>query len=56
MAVPCQYKLAGDINEDCIVDFKDLASFAQNWMTNYDFLDYAPLASSWCIGSKNYKR
>ena len=32
MAVPCQYRLAGDFNEDCKVDFNDFSLMAQNWL------------------------
>ena len=28
----CAYTISGDINEDCVVNVKDLADFAQSWM------------------------
>ncbi|UCG56601.1 MAG: PD40 domain-containing protein [Phycisphaerales bacterium] len=30
--VPCPYYVAGDLNDDCRVDFLDVASFAANWL------------------------
>ena len=32
--VPCQYRLAGDLNDDCKVDFADLALMAANWLVD----------------------
>ena len=29
---PCQYVLAGDLNDDCRVDLADLAIMALNWL------------------------
>jgi len=29
---PCQYALAGDLSDDCRVDFADLAIMAANWL------------------------
>ena len=29
---PCGYDLVGDLNNDCRVDFKDLALMADNWL------------------------
>ena len=29
---PCTYTLAGDLNDDCAVDFKDFAVVANNWL------------------------
>jgi outer membrane protein assembly factor BamB len=31
---PCDYKLAGDINGDCKVDFLDFAVMSANWLVN----------------------
>ncbi|MCX5637542.1 MAG: hypothetical protein NTX52_07600, partial [Planctomycetota bacterium] len=28
----CQYKLTGDLNDDCRVNFYDFASMAANWL------------------------
>jgi N-acetylneuraminic acid mutarotase len=33
-AYDCPHKLAGDLNEDCCVDFVDLAILAQNWIVD----------------------
>jgi hypothetical protein len=30
--VPCPYYLAGDLNDDCRVDFLDVATLAANWL------------------------
>jgi hypothetical protein len=32
----CEYVLAGDLNEDCKVDFYDLAKMAANWLIDCD--------------------
>ena len=32
--VPCEYNLAGDLNDDCRVDFLDFALMADNWLTD----------------------
>jgi len=31
---PCQYVLAGDVNDDCKVNFYDFAKMAENWLIN----------------------
>jgi len=31
---PCLYRLAGDLNDDCRVDFADLAVMAANWLVD----------------------
>jgi probable HAF family extracellular repeat protein len=31
---PCDYKLAGDLNDDCKVDFADFAVMATNWLVD----------------------
>jgi hypothetical protein len=31
---PCQYSLAGDLNDDCKVDLYDFAQMASNWLIN----------------------
>jgi len=30
----CRYVLAGDLNDDCDVDFDDFAQLAENWLTD----------------------
>ena len=32
----CEYVLAGDMNDDCKVDFRDLAVLAKNWLIDCD--------------------
>lgn len=32
----CEYVLAGDLNDDCKVDFSDLALMAANWLIDCD--------------------
>ena len=32
----CQYTLAGDMNDDCKVDFRDFALMAMNWLIDCD--------------------
>jgi len=34
LLVPCRYKLAGDLNDDCKVDFADFALMAANWLVD----------------------
>jgi hypothetical protein len=29
---PCLFNLAGDLNDDCRVDFSDFALMAENWL------------------------
>jgi probable HAF family extracellular repeat protein len=31
---PCPYTLAGDLNDDCKVDFADFAVMATNWLVD----------------------
>jgi hypothetical protein len=38
---------AGDLNEDCRVDFVDFAILAQDWLTGSDWDDVATLAKNW---------
>ncbi len=38
---------AGDINEDCMVDFVDFAILAQDWLAGSDLDDLATLAGNW---------
>jgi hypothetical protein len=38
---------AGDLNEDCRVDFFDFAILAQDWLAESDWDDLATLADSW---------
>jgi choice-of-anchor C domain-containing protein len=33
-AFPCEYVLAGDLNDDCKVDFQDLAVMVANWQVD----------------------
>ncbi|OHB58723.1 MAG: hypothetical protein A2Y12_20205 [Planctomycetes bacterium GWF2_42_9] len=39
--------LAGDYNEDCQVDFQDLANIAETWMSEYDMLDVKDISDNW---------
>lgn len=34
LLVPCRYKLAGDLNDDCKVDFADFSLMAENWLVD----------------------
>jgi len=34
LLVPCRYKIAGDLNDDCKVDFADFALMAPNWLVD----------------------
>ena len=43
----CTQALDGDLNNDCKVDFTDLALLAQQWLNPFDFTDYATLANDW---------
>ena len=57
----CQYKLIGDINNDCRVDFLDVQTFVNTcWLTAgpegdlyvdgwVDFRDLAVMANNWLI-------
>ncbi|MHC4165935.1 MAG: hypothetical protein ACYSWQ_03150 [Planctomycetota bacterium] len=38
LEVICPFEIAGDLNDDCRVDFGDLAIMASNWLTDC-FLD-----------------
>jgi hypothetical protein len=38
LEVTCPFEIAGDLNDDCRVDFTDLALMAANWLTDC-FLD-----------------
>jgi hypothetical protein len=38
---------AGDLNQDCRVDFIDFAILAQDWLVGSDWSDLAALAGSW---------
>ena len=33
---PCQTIIAGDINGDCVVDFKDFAIMASHWLDDHN--------------------
>ncbi len=37
LLVPCLYRLAGDLNGDCKVDFADFAEMAANWLVDCAF-------------------
>jgi endo-1,4-beta-xylanase len=39
--------LTWDINSDCHVNIIDLDSFADGWITSYDFVDFASFAKQW---------
>jgi len=39
--------LTWDINSDCHVNIIDLDSFANGWLTSYDFVDFASFGSEW---------
>jgi len=43
----CGYTLAGDLDDNCGVDFKDFAVMAIDW--DDDFSDLAPMATNWLI-------
>lgn len=45
----CQYTLAGDLNDDCEVDFDDLAAMAGKWLVDVDFSHFADMAENWLI-------
>ncbi|MHC4648736.1 MAG: hypothetical protein ACYTBJ_25040 [Planctomycetota bacterium] len=45
----CRFALAGDLNDDCGVDFRDVAIVAQNWLIVVDFRDFAIVADNWLI-------
>jgi probable HAF family extracellular repeat protein len=34
LLIPCLYRLAGDLNNDCRVDFADFAVMAENWLVD----------------------
>lgn len=36
-----------DLDENCRIDFEDLRIFSENWLSEYDFFDYAKLANDW---------
>ena len=44
---------AGDINEDCRVDFFDFAILAQQWLAGSDLEDVATLAGNWLVCTYN---
>ncbi|MFC1636251.1 hypothetical protein ACFL5Z_15580, partial [Planctomycetota bacterium] len=37
LLIPCLYRLAGDLNNDCKVDFADFAVMASNWLVDCAF-------------------
>ena len=63
VVVPCDYILAGDLNDDCKCDLKDFAMMAANWMTDcnenpilagdlyddckIDLKDFSIMAANW---------
>lgn len=42
LEVICPFEIAGDLNDDCRVDFADLAIMASDWLTNSIFTAYHP--------------
>ncbi len=45
----CMYLLAGDLNDDCKVDFADCAVISADWLIDADLLDFAIMAENWLI-------
>ena len=45
----CYYELAGDLNDDCKVDFYDFAMMAQSWLIDFEFSDLKLMTGSWLI-------
>jgi hypothetical protein len=41
--------LAGDLNDNCKVDFRDFAELAPDWLIFYDMTDLAEMAADWLI-------
>ena len=39
---PCQYKLAGDLNDDCRIDFLDFEIMVKNWLIDCNIDSYNP--------------
>jgi hypothetical protein len=39
--------LEGDFTGDCLVNFDDLKMFADVWVSDYDFSDFAEMAQNW---------
>ena len=39
--------LEGDFTGDCLVNFDDLKMFADVWLSDYDFSDFAEMAQNW---------
>jgi hypothetical protein len=62
---PCMFDLAGDLNDDCRVDFIDLKVFSEQWLlppglpsadiwpsggdNTVNFQDFAVMAENWLI-------
>jgi len=49
LAYDCPYTLEGDINVDCKVDYFDIKEIADQWLSPYDFIDFALMAKNWLI-------
>jgi hypothetical protein len=43
----CGTLLPGDYNGDCQVDFQDLASIGEKWMSEYNMLDVKDISDNW---------
>jgi len=39
--------LGGDLDNNCRVDINDLVVVVENWLTDYNFVDFAKIASDW---------
>jgi hypothetical protein len=39
--------MPGDYNEDCAIDFYDLAYIGESWMSEYDMLDLKDISDNW---------
>ena len=54
-AIGMGYGIAGDFDENCYVDLKDLADFAQRWLYGVNMADYVEFAEEWmkCIAPED---
>ncbi|MEN6384729.1 MAG: hypothetical protein ABFD79_05990 [Phycisphaerales bacterium] len=41
----------GDLNFDCEVDFEDLSIFVEQWLINFDAMDFSELAQDWRLNN-----
>ena len=46
---PCLYNLAGDMNDDCMVELTDFAELEAGWQSPYDMADLIEMAVDWLI-------